>query len=279
MTSAAAMIKGASALAATTLGVLVLLGTPGLAQAQGAPDQPGSASPPDPHARVVVVDTAVRAGPAASFRRRYRARQGEVFPVTGRSTRGFWLSVELPDGTTGWILGETVYVFDPAEEPGADLPSRGPFAVPPLIGARVELSATFGLLGTTFGIRGGGGFVALRPTIYLDERFGIELTAAASVASAGQLFLGTVGGLVNLFPRSPVIPYVVAGGGYALSDPNADVFLLDRGGLPVLYGGGGLRIGFRYRIVLRIEVRAYALFEADEHIPQEELSGGITVFF
>jgi len=252
----------------------LLAGMPAVALAQGRDDVG-----PDPHARVVVAETDVRAGPAASFRRIYRAARGEVFPVSARSTRGFWLGVTLPDGTTGWILGDAVYVFDPAEDPDAVLPPDGPFAVPPLVDARVELAATFGILGRTFGAGGGGGFMAIRPTFYLSERFGIELTAAASVASGGQLYFGTIGGLVNLFPRSPVIPYLVVAGGYAFSDPNADVFLLDEGALPVLVGGGGFRIGFRHRIVLRIEVRAYAFFDADQYVPQEEVSGGITVFF
>jgi hypothetical protein len=136
------------------------------------------------------------------------------------------------------------------------------------------------VLGRGFGLRGdGGGMMAIRPSIYLSPSFGIELGGAASVSRGGRIFLGTLGGLVNLGPDSPVVPYVVAGAGLLRSDPNADTFLLEEGSTFVLYGGGGLRIGLRYRITLRIEARAYAFHEPDRFVAQEELSGGLTVFF
>ncbi|MFT5359055.1 MAG: hypothetical protein ACI9KE_006298, partial [Polyangiales bacterium] len=47
----------------------------------------------------------------------------------------------------------------------------------------------------------------------------------------------------------------------------------------VLYGGGGLRFGFRHRITLRVDVRSYAFFQADTYVSGEEYSGGLSVFF
>lgn len=233
------------------------------------------------YARVIVDTSVIRSGPGASYRRVYVAERGEVFPVRARATRGgYWFQVELPDGTAGWILGDTVYNHEVSEEEatgGRFLPWL--FAPPPIPTAVGELSVTFGVLGKSFGFDGNGGIMAVRPTFYLDPTFGIELGAAASVSRGGRLFIGTVGGLVNLFPHSPVVPYVVVGGGAAQSDPNADTFLLESGQTLVAYGGGGLRFGFRYRLTLRIEARAYAFFEPDRYVAQEELSGGITVFF
>jgi uncharacterized protein YgiM (DUF1202 family) len=233
------------------------------------------------YARVIVDTSVIRSGAGSSFRRVYVAERGEVFPVRARSTHGgYWFQVELPDGTTGWILGDTVYnheVSDDEAGGGRFLPWL--FAPPPIPTATGELSVTFGTLGKTFGFDGGGGFMALRPSFYLDPTFGIELGAAASVSRGGRLFIGTLGGLINIFPNSPVVPYVVAGAGVARSDPNADTFLLESGSTYVLYGGGGLRFGFRSRLTLRIEARAYAFHEADTYVAQEELSGGITVFF
>jgi hypothetical protein len=46
-----------------------------------------------------------------------------------------------------------------------------------------------------------------------------------------------------------------------------------------MYAGGGLRIGFRYRITLRLEARAWVLFDENQWSEQEEVSGGLTVFF
>jgi hypothetical protein len=47
----------------------------------------------------------------------------------------------------------------------------------------------------------------------------------------------------------------------------------------MLYGGGGLRFGFRHRLILRVEGRGYALFGADRLISQQEISGGLSAFF
>jgi hypothetical protein len=134
-------------------------------------------------------------------------------------------------------------------------------------------------IAATFGVMGGGGFMALRPTVLLAPEFGFELTGAATVSKGGRILMGGVGGIVNLFPKLPVVPYVVAGGGMAVSDPNADTFLLESGSVGMLYAGGGLRFGFRYKITIRIEARSYAFFDANRYKPQEEYSGGLTVFF
>ncbi len=233
------------------------------------------------YARVIVDSSVIHSGPGRTYRRVYVAERGEVFPVRARATRGgYWFQVELPDGTTGWILGDTVYNHEVGEDEadgGRFLPWL--FAPPPIPTAVGELSVTFGILGKTFGVDGGGGIMAIRPAFYIDPTFGFELGAAASVSRGGRLFIGTLGGLVNIFPESPVVPYVAVGGGGAQSDPNADTFLLDSGFTWFAYGGGGLRFGFKYRLTLRVEVRAYAFFEPDRTVAQEEVSGGLTVFF
>jgi hypothetical protein len=46
-----------------------------------------------------------------------------------------------------------------------------------------------------------------------------------------------------------------------------------------LYGGGGLRFGFRHRLIIRVEARDYALFEPDRLVSQKEISGGLSAFF
>jgi len=236
----------------------------------------------EPYARIVVEATNIRSGPGASFRRVYVAERGEEFPILGRATRGgYWFKIELPDATSGWVMGETVYVHEVGEgeaSGGRFLPWL--FAPPPLLTAVGELSVTMGVLGKSFGFDSGrGGFMAVRPAFYLNPVFGIEATGAASVAEGGRIFFGTLGGIVNLFPRAPIVPYAVTGAGFAFSDPNADTFLLEGGNTFVLYGGGGLRFGFRYRLIVRVEARAYAFYKPDVYVAQEELSGGVTVFF
>ncbi|HKP62094.1 MAG TPA: SH3 domain-containing protein [Polyangiales bacterium] len=225
------------------------------------------------YARVVVDRAEVRAGPSATFRRIYAARRDEVFPVRGRATEGYWFQIELPDGTTGFIRGDLVYNHEvgPEQEGGGRfLPEV--FAPPPLLEAHGEIALQGGVLGT-------GGMLALRPTWLLDPSFGFELTGAAAVASGGRLLIAMVGPIVNVFPRSPIVPFFTVGGGIVASSPNADTFLLDKGSVMALSGGAGLRIGFRWRLTLRLEARTYVMFESDRYVRQEEFSAGLTVFF
>ena len=221
-------------------------------------------------ARVVVDATPLRSGAGPGFRRIGIATRGETFPVRRRATTGYWFQIERPDGTLAWILGDTVYTHEVGED--SEARRWRVFAPPPLAEAKMEIAAMFGALG-------GGGFMAVRPTLVLDAYFGIEVTGAASVNRAGNLLLAGGGGVVNVFPLWPVVPFFVVGGGAAFSDPNADTFLLEKGTTAMLYGGGGLRFGFRKRLVLRLEGRTYVFFEPDSYVSQEEYSGGITVFF
>jgi hypothetical protein len=146
------------------------------------------------------------------------------------------------------------------------------FAPPPLPGAHGEIAVVGGVLGD-------GGMIAVRPTLLLDPAFGFELSGAAVVATGGRLLMATAGPVVNVFPRSPIVPYATLQGGVTASSPNADTFLLDAGAITTLSAGAGLRLGFRYRITLRLEARTHVFFDADRAVTQEELSAGLTVFF
>jgi hypothetical protein len=248
----------------------------------GHADEPqgaGDDAPSGVYARVIVDRVELRSGPGATFRRVWVAERGDVFPITERGTHAYWFRVELPDGTQAYVAGDAVY----AHELSAEQASRGRFlpevfAPPALPHAVGELAFSFGVLGIS-GSGVGGGLMAVRPTINLAPELGIEATLGASVGAAGRLFFGTLGGIVNVFPTSPVVPFVVVGGGFARSDPNADAFLLRSGWRGAMYAGGGLRIGFRYRITLRLEARAWVFFDENQFSEQEEVSGGLTVFF
>ena len=265
------------AVGSALLSVWLLGGSPAVAQDEAEPEAEAAAEPApevagevELFARVIVDSSALRSGPGSSFRRVGMALRGDIFPVKRRATTGYWFQVERPDGTLARILGDAVY----NHEVGPDderRPSRI-FSPPPLGDAHIELAVMFGALGS-------GGSFAFRPMIVLAPEFGIELNAQIGVSRAGQTFVLGGGGVVNVFPRSPVVPFLVVGGGIAISDPNADTFLLESGSTAAMYGGGGLRFGFRQRITLRIEVRSYVFFEPGRYVTMEEYSGGMSVFF
>lgn len=225
------------------------------------------------YARVIVDSTPLRSGPSSAYRRVGVALRGETFLVRRRSTQGYWFQIERPDGTLAWIMGDAVYNHEVGEDTEEGGPHRSRiFAPPPLLDAHVEIAADFGVLG-------GGGFMAIRPTVFIAPEVGIEVTGATAVSRAGRLLMAGIGGVVNIFPRSPVVPFLSVSGGVAFSDPNADTFLLQSGSTAMLVGGGGFRFGFRQRVTLRLEVRAYVFFEPDRYVTQEEYSGGLSVFF
>jgi hypothetical protein len=149
---------------------------------------------------------------------------------------------------------------------------RRVFAPPPLLGARGEIAVTLGMLEQA-------GFMALRPSWLLAPAFAFEANLAASVGSAGRLFIGGLGGVVNVFPSWPIVPFFTLGGGAVHSAPNADTFVLGEGTRSTMYGGGGLRFGFRQRIIVRIEGRSYVFFDENDLVSQQEVSGGLSAFF
>jgi len=237
-----------------------------------APVRADDAEEPVVYARVIVDATALRTGPGAGFRIVRVAEQGESFEVRERATRGYWFRVELPDGSLAWIDGNTVYTHEVGPRSRGSRLRALLFAPPPLVAARGELAIQFGVLS-------GNGFMALRPTWLLAPTFGFEANLAASVGSAGRLFMGGAGPVINIFPSWPVVPFFAGGGGFAQASPNADSFVLGTGTSSMLYAGGGLRLGFRYRLIVRVEARSYAFFDADRLVDQQEVSGGLSTFF
>jgi hypothetical protein len=223
-------------------------------------------------ARVVVETAALRTGPGATFRLVRVASQGETFPVRQRATRGYWLRVELPDGTLAYVQGDAVYMHEVGERSRAQRVLGKVFAPAPLLAAHAEIALSLGALGSS-------GFMAVRPLWLLAPSFGFEANLAASVGSTGRLFMAGGGALVNVFPSWPIVPFFGAGGGVVHASPNADSFVLEEGARSMIYAGGGLRFGFRYRIILRAEGRAYAFFNANQLVATQEISGGLSAFF
>ena len=227
---------------------------------------------PETFARVIVESAALRAGPGAEYRILQVAQRDDSFRVQRRASLGHWLELELSDGGRAYVQGEAVWLFDEAE----GTPPLGTgfrvFAPPPLMSARGELSVSMGALS-------GSGFLALRPSYMLGPTFALEANLGASVGPLGRLFLVGLGGVVNLFPSWPITPFFVIGGGAVHAAPNSDAFIFESGTRSMVYGGGGLRFGFRHRLILRVEGRGYAMFEADRLASQQEISGGLSAFF
>jgi hypothetical protein len=255
------------------------LATPTYAQDEEvpAPESTEESEPPEggeeeSWGRVIVERTAFRSGPGPSFRQIGVARRGEAYRIVRRGTRGYWWEVERPDGTHAFVLGDTMLVYALGDSPGEPPRQLRIFAPAPIPDATGEMAILLSWLD-------GSGLIALRPSFLIAPEFAFEVDLDAAVSRAGRLFMAGIGGIVNLAPTLPVVPYLVGGGGIAYSAPNADSFLLDRGVIGMLYGGGGFRFCFKQRITLRVEARMRSFFEPDRYVVKPEVGGGITVFF
>jgi hypothetical protein len=253
----------------TLLGLLWLwlAALPALAEPSASPSYPERA-----YARVIVESAALRSGPGADFRILQVARRDDSFRVQSRAAVGHWLALQLSDGSRAYVPGDAVWLFDDSEGTPPQGAAWKIFAPPPLLHARGELALSLGALS-------GSGLLAVRPSWLLSPTFGIEANLAASVGPLGRLFLLGAGALVNLFPAWPVTPFFVVGGGAVHAAPNSDAFVFESGTRSMVYGGGGLRFGFKHRLILRVEGRGYALYDADRLASQQEISGGLSAFF
>jgi len=228
--------------------------------------------------RVMAEQAQVHTGPGFAFRVVYLAARGEVFPVVERATRAHWFRVRLPDGTSGWILGDEVFPLDLEE---SDV-HRGPsfwhrlseavFSPSPLLEGRIGLSFSAGVLG-------GDSAFLFRPAFILEPHFTLEGFFGETVGNQVDVIYYGAGPNVFLFPSSPVTPFLGAGLGGATSRTKADQFTVPTGTYKVLNVGGGLLVALKQRITLRGDARHYVLFDPNHTQRIQEYSGALTIVF
>lgn len=251
------------------------------AASAAAPATAAAAEEPEAFARVVVDAADVRSGPGVSYRVIYSAARGETLAIDGRPGTGFWLRVVLPDGRTGFALGDEMQVF--AVRPGEpEAPSRpGFFATPPLEGSRAGLAIVGGVLAIPIadGTRRAFGYMEARPSIVLHRTVTLDGFVGDALTSDGSQLLYGGGLAVNFAPSWPVCPFLGIGGGGLSVRPNADSFVLKREDLFVARAGGGVLMAIRGRILVRLEATNLTLFDSDSFKNAQTYSGGFGVYF
>jgi uncharacterized protein YraI len=244
--------------------------------AMGAPAR--AAERVDAFARVVVEETTLRSGPGVSHRVIYVAHRGETFIVESRKGSGFWLKVVLPDGRSGWVLGETVQPMAVAAN-ATDRPSTpGFFAPPPLAEARGGLA----IMGGVFDERSRGvsnGYLEIRPAFVLAPTIAFEPYAGMALTQNGNELL--YGGAVSLHfaPDWAVEPYATLGLGGLSTFPNVDQFIMKRETVWAARAGAGLLLALRMRILVRLEASNLTLFTEDSYRNAQIYQGGLGVYF
>ena len=239
----------------------------------------GGVAAADPYLRVIAQKAPVRTGPGLSYREVFIADRGQVFSVLERGTRDYWFKVELEDGTSGWILGDTVYPFEvgETEDPGVFTRMgrairRAILGPPPTPYATVGLSFSAGVLDRE-------GIFMLRPSWLIDPYWALEAFGGLSPQAQNDIFLGGLGFVLRLAPGAVIDPYAGVGLGAAHVRPKADNPVPVEDTLMALGAGGGLEITFKKQITVRLDARNWTLFDQDKSSNGQEYSGGLAIFF
>jgi len=254
-------------LAAVALAAACLLGTMGTARADD-----------EALARVLAEQANVHTGPGFSYRVIYVATRDEVLPVIERATRAHWFRVRLPDGTTGWILGDQVFPMDlttSEKHRGPSIWSRfadAVFSPSPLLEGRFGLSFSAGLIG-------GDSAFLFRPAFLFEPHLSLEAFFGETVGNQVDVVYYGAGPNIFVFPRSPVTPFLSAAAGGASGRPKADQFAIEHTTYAVVNVGGGLLVALKKRITLRGDVRHYVLFSPNHTQRIQEYSGALSIVF
>lgn len=247
---------------------LGLLGWPTLARAADDDDE-------DAYARVIVAEAELRAGPGVSHRVIYRAARGEAFLITTRETTGFWLQVQLPDGRTGYVLGDTVEPVSASDDSAEGARKPGFFAPPALQDAH----AGFALMAGMYDIQSArAGYTEVRPAWVIAPTISLEPYVGLALHSDSRRLI--YGGAATFipFPSSAFGPFLNIGGGGVYEDPK-DEFVRPTRKWFHLRTGAGMLITLRFRVSVRIEASHYVIFQEDDYAHTQSLSAGLGTYF
>jgi hypothetical protein len=251
-----------------------------LASVAGALMEPATVARADDEAlvRVIAEEAGVHTGPGFGYRVVYVAKRDEVLPAIGRATNDHWFRVQLPDGTYGWILGDEVFPLDV----DTSLAHRGP-SLWKRVGDKVFSPSPLveGAIGFTFsaGLLGGDGMFMFRPGALLAPHLTLEGFVGETVGDQADVIFAGGGFNSNLFPTSPVTPFIAVAAGGAFGRKKADQFTIQTGKYSMLNVGGGLLIALKKRLTIRGDARHYVIFDANHTQRIQEYSGALSVYF
>jgi uncharacterized protein YraI len=251
------------------LWAMVLLATP---RAAGAAQV-------DAFARVVVEETTLRSGPGIAHRILYTARRGETFVIDARQGSGYWLKVVVPDGRSGWVLGETVQPIAIREDAPDRPRTAGWLAPPPLAEARGGVAILGGMLDESTSRGARHGYLELKPAVVLAPTVAFEPYIGMALTDNGNQLLYGAAFTLHLAPDWAVEPYASVGLGALSTFPNADQFVLRKETVWAARAGGGLLLGLRGRILVRLEISNLSLFTEDTNRNAQLFAGGCGVYF
>jgi uncharacterized protein YgiM (DUF1202 family) len=225
----------------------------------------------DAYARVVVAEAELRAGPGVSHRVIHRAPRGETFLIATRETAGFWLQVTLPDGRTGFVLGDTVEPVS-ASDDSIEASRKPGFFAPP---ALQDAHAGFAIMA---GVYDRAGYTELRPAWVIAPAIALEPYIGLALQNDSRRIIYGAAGTLNLLPDKALAPFVTIGCGGMYEDPK-DEFVRPARKWFHARAGGGVLISLRFRVSLRLEAANMVLFEEDDYQNVQSYAAGLGTYF
>ena len=245
---------------------LALLLSPALARAADDDE--------DAYARVIVAEAELRAGPGVSHRVIYRAPRGETFLISTRETTGFWLQVTLPDGRTGYVLGDTVEPVSASDDSAEAARRPGIFAPPPL----QDANGGFAIMAGIYDPKAKSGYTELRPAWVIAPSISFEPYIGLALQRDSRRIVYGGAGTFIATPRLPVTPFFNIGGGGMYEEPK-DEFVRPPRKWFHLRAGAGFLVNLRFRVALRLEVSHFVLFQEDDYEHTQSLMAGLGTYF
>jgi uncharacterized protein YgiM (DUF1202 family) len=235
------------------------------------PAEVHAAETPDAFARVIVSEAELRAGPGVSHRVIYRAERGEAFHITAREGTGFWLEVELADGRTAYVLGDTVERVAVGPDTEGAFSKPGFFAPPALQHARGGLAMMGGALDLD-------GYVELRPALVIAPAIAFEPYAGVALQGDARRVIYGGAGTLNLAPDWAIAPFVSLGIGGVVEEPKGEYRPRSRKWFHARVGGG-LLVSLRWRVLLRLEASNFVFYTEDDYQNVQSYLGGLGTYF
>jgi Bacterial SH3 domain. len=226
--------------------------------------------------RVMAQSAPVRSGPGGSFREIGRVGHGQVFQALDRTADGSWYRIRISRERSGWVLAELVWPFEIVEESAVTSASswfdRYILTADQLDDGKVTLALSGGALDAL-------GEFTVRVGYQPSAHYLIELSCSQANGRFGSLLLFGGELVVPIGPWRSIVPFVLVGGGGAAVWPNQQSTLFKSGTSFQASAGGGVFIGLKGPIILRLDAQEVLLFGPDQLNGLLLLQGGLMVTF
>jgi hypothetical protein len=177
----------------------------------------------------------------------------------------------MPDGRTGYVLGDTVEPVSATEDSVESSRKPGFFAPPALQDAH----AGFAMMA---GIYDRAGYVELRPAWVIAPSIALEPYVGLALQNDSRRIVYGGAGTLNLRPDRAISVFMSLGCGGMYEQPKDEFIRPPRKWFHARAGGGFL-ISLRFRVSLRLEASNMVLFEEDDYQNVQSYTAGLGTYF